>query len=63
VVRVETNTMGHVVGTVDGESEYVVVVAAHMDEIGFMVKHVTDDWSCVSTPPAAGIPASARPNG
>ncbi|MDZ7702744.1 MAG: M42 family metallopeptidase [Halobacteriales archaeon] len=40
--RVETDAMGNVVGTVDGESDYAVVVAAHMDEIGFMVKHVTD---------------------
>ena len=41
--RVETDAMGNVVGTLEGESDYAVVVAAHMDEIGFMVKHVTDE--------------------
>jgi endoglucanase len=40
--EVRTDAMGNVVGTVrGGDSE--VVVAAHMDEIGFMVRHVTDD--------------------
>ncbi|MFC6906107.1 M42 family metallopeptidase [Halalkalicoccus tibetensis] len=38
-----TDAMGNVVGTVEGDSEYSVVVAAHMDEIGFMVTHVDDD--------------------
>ncbi|QKY18868.1 M42 family metallopeptidase [Halolamina sp. CBA1230] len=41
--RVRTDAMGNVVGTVEGDSDYSVAVAAHMDEIGFMVKHVTDD--------------------
>ena len=40
---VETDAMGNVVGTIEGDSDYEVAVAAHMDEIGFMVKHVTDD--------------------
>ncbi|WP_290810222.1 M42 family metallopeptidase [Halovivax sp.] len=40
VDRVRTDAMGNVVGTLDGESEYSVAVAAHMDEIGFMVKNV-----------------------
>lgn len=35
--------MGNVVGTVRGASDYSVLVAAHMDEIGFMVRHVDDD--------------------
>jgi endoglucanase len=43
VDRMETDAMGNVVGTVDGVSDREVVVAAHMDEIGFMVKRVTDD--------------------
>ena len=34
--------MGNVVGTVGG-GDTDVVVAAHMDEIGFMVRHVTDE--------------------
>ena len=41
--RVRTDAMGNVVGTIDGESDYSVAVAAHMDEIGFMVRHVTDE--------------------
>ncbi|MFW6002911.1 MAG: M42 family metallopeptidase [Halanaeroarchaeum sp.] len=45
VDAVRSDTMGNVVGTIEGSSrpEYEVVVAAHMDEIGFMVRHVTDD--------------------
>jgi endoglucanase len=42
VDEVRTDAMGNVVGTVAG-GDYEVAVAAHMDEIGFMVKHVTDD--------------------
>ena len=41
--RVETDARGNVVGTVEGDSDYAVVVAAHMDEIGFMVRHVTEE--------------------
>ncbi|QLG63441.1 M42 family metallopeptidase [Halorarum salinum] len=42
--EVRTDAMGNVVGTVHGaaDPDYEVAVAAHMDEIGFMVKHVTD---------------------
>jgi endoglucanase len=41
--EVRTDAMGNVVGTVEGDSDYSVVVAAHLDEIGFMVRHVTDE--------------------
>lgn len=42
---VRTDAMGNVIGTIEGSEnpDYEVAVAAHMDEIGFMVKHVTDD--------------------
>jgi endoglucanase len=40
---VHTDAMGNVVGTVEGSSDYEVAVAAHMDEIGFMIRHVTDE--------------------
>ncbi|GAA0191409.1 M42 family metallopeptidase [Halobaculum roseum] len=43
VDEVRTDSMGNVIGTVEGTGDYEVAVAAHMDEIGFMVKHVTDD--------------------
>ncbi|MFB6133170.1 MAG: M42 family metallopeptidase, partial [Halanaeroarchaeum sp.] len=45
VDAVGTDAMGNVVGTIEGRvrPEYEVVVAAHMDEIGFMVRHVTDE--------------------
>ncbi|MEF8791885.1 MAG: M42 family metallopeptidase [Haloarculaceae archaeon] len=41
--EVGTDAMGNVIGTVEGESDYAVVLAAHVDEIGFMVRHVTDE--------------------
>jgi endoglucanase len=41
--RVRTDAMGNVIGTIEGERDYTVTVAAHMDEIGFMVRHVTDE--------------------
>jgi len=45
VDRVRTDAMGNVVGTLEGEPECdtAIAVAAHMDEIGFMVRHVTED--------------------
>jgi endoglucanase len=41
--RIRSDAMGNLVGTVEGERDFEVVVAAHMDEIGFMVRHVTDE--------------------
>ncbi|WP_254862394.1 M42 family metallopeptidase [Halovivax gelatinilyticus] len=43
VDRIRTDAMGNVVGTIEGDSDYSVAVAAHMDEIGFMVSHVDGD--------------------
>jgi endoglucanase len=43
VDEIRTDAMGNVVGTVDGESDYEMTVAAHMDEIGFMVRRVHED--------------------
>jgi putative aminopeptidase FrvX len=43
VDEIRGDGMGNVVGTVHGESDSSVVVAAHMDEIGFMVRHITDE--------------------
>ncbi|MFC5134587.1 MULTISPECIES: M42 family metallopeptidase [Haloferacaceae] len=43
VDRVRTDAMGNVVGTIEGGSDYAVAVAAHMDEIGFMVRYVDDE--------------------
>jgi putative aminopeptidase FrvX len=40
---VRSDTMGNVCGTIHGENEYSVAVAAHMDEIGFMVRHISDE--------------------
>lgn len=39
---VRSDAMGNVIGTLTGTSDYSVTVATHMDEIGFMVRHVTD---------------------
>jgi endoglucanase len=45
VDTLESDAMGNVVGTVEGDpdTDHEVVVAAHMDEIGFMVRNVTDE--------------------
>jgi putative aminopeptidase FrvX len=43
VDELRTDEVGNVVGTVHGDADHDVVVAAHMDEIGFMVRHVRDD--------------------
>lgn len=40
---VRSDAMGNVIGTLNGTSDYSVAVATHMDEIGFMVRHVTED--------------------
>jgi endoglucanase len=43
VDELRSDGMGNVVATVEGTTDDEVVVAAHMDEIGFMVRHVSDD--------------------
>ena len=43
VDTIESDGMGNLVGTIEGTGDQHVVVAAHMDEIGFMVRHITDD--------------------
>lgn len=41
--RVRSDALGNLVGTIDGEGDHETLVAAHMDEIGFMVREVDDD--------------------
>lgn len=44
VDRLRSDAMGNLVGTIEGKDpDYEVVVAAHMDEIGFMVRNVTEE--------------------
>ena len=43
VDRLRSDAMGNLVGTIGGTADHDVVVAAHMDEIGFMVRHVDDE--------------------
>ncbi|WP_348610584.1 M42 family metallopeptidase [Halobaculum rarum] len=44
VDRLRTDPMGNVVGTVESDGDGPeLLIAAHMDEIGFMVRHVDDD--------------------
>ena len=43
VDRLRSDAMGNLVGTIEGGAEYDVVVAAHVDEIGFMVRHVDEE--------------------
>ena len=40
--EVRTDAMGSVIGTKHGREDVRVMVAAHTDEIGFMVKHIDD---------------------
>ncbi len=40
--EVRTDSLGSVIGTKWGRDDVSVMVAAHMDEIGFLVKHVDD---------------------
>ena len=39
---VRTDAMGNVIGTRRGRDDVRVMLAAHMDEIGFLVKHIDD---------------------
>ncbi|MFC7068345.1 M42 family metallopeptidase [Halobaculum lipolyticum] len=48
VDRVRVDAMGNVVGTIDGDGDRdggapELLIAAHMDEIGFVVRHVDDE--------------------
>ncbi|MFC7098638.1 M42 family metallopeptidase [Halobaculum marinum] len=44
VDRVRVDSMGNVIGTVDGGPDAPeLLIAAHMDEIGFVVRHVDDE--------------------
>jgi tetrahedral aminopeptidase len=52
--ELRSDAMGNVIATLEGNSEYSVAVAAHMDEIGFMVTHVDDD-GFVSVDPLGGF--------
>ncbi|MDL5363730.1 M42 family metallopeptidase [Halalkalicoccus sp. NIPERK01] len=54
VDELRTDAMGNVIGTLEGDSDYSVVVAAHMDEIGFMVTHV-DDRGFLAVDPLGGF--------
>lgn len=56
VDEIHTDAMGNVIGTIEGESEYSVAVAGHMDEIGFMVTHV-DENGFVAVDPLGGFDA------
>ena len=43
VDHVRGDALGNVVGTIEGRSDFEVTIAAHMDEIGFMVRRVHED--------------------
>jgi putative aminopeptidase FrvX len=43
VDRVETTPLGSVVATRDGTSGKSIMIAAHMDEVGIMVRYITND--------------------
>jgi putative aminopeptidase FrvX len=54
VDEVRTDTMGNVIGTIEGDSSYSVAVAGHMDEIGFMITHV-DENGFLAVDPLGGF--------
>ncbi len=43
VDRLRSDAMGNLVGTLEGDADFDVLIATHVDEIGFMIKHVDDD--------------------
>jgi len=56
VDSVETDVMGNVIGLKRGNGARKVMLAAHMDEIGFMVRHI-DDKGFVRLHPLGGFDA------
>lgn len=56
VDSVETDVMGNVIGLKRGNGTRRVMLAAHMDEIGFMVRHI-DDKGFVRLQPLGGFDA------
>lgn len=40
---VRTDAMGNLIATINPDAEASVLIGAHMDEIGFMVRHIDDD--------------------
>ncbi|MCA1688007.1 MAG: M42 family metallopeptidase [Actinobacteria bacterium] len=51
--EVRTDSLGSVIGTKQGRDDTRVMVAAHMDEIGFLVRHV-DDKGFIRLQPLGG---------
>ena len=51
--EVRTDSLGSVIGTRQGRDDVRVMIAAHMDEIGFLVKHV-DDKGFIRLQPLGG---------
>jgi endoglucanase len=41
--EIRGDAMGNVVATQHGDADFEVAISAHMDEIGFMVRHVTEE--------------------
>jgi len=41
--NVRTDVMGNVTAVINSEAEFKVMIAAHMDEIGLMIHHISDD--------------------
>jgi Cellulase M and related proteins len=43
VDQIQVDAMGNLVATINPGADAAVVIGAHMDEIGFMVRHIDDD--------------------
>lgn len=59
--RIETNGLT-VIGTVKGESDYTLMLDAHIDQVGMMVTHVDDD-GFLSVDKAGGLDLRSLPSG
>ena len=60
VDELKTDVHGNVIGTRNPEGKPRVMLAAHCDEIGFMVKHITDE-GYIYFAPVGGVDANLVP--
>jgi putative aminopeptidase FrvX len=56
--EVRTDALGSVIGTKHGRDDVRVMVAAHMDEIGFFVRHIDDNGFIRLQPLGGHVPAN-----
>lgn len=60
VDEIRTDALGNLIGTLRGSNDCRVMLAAHMDEVGFLVKYIDDD-GFLRLQPLGGINAMHMP--